>query len=326
MDWTTNVAVHESAGPDFTRERILASLARGEVDPALLYAGTRQTTLWLALHREVSPALQDASVISLYQQAFASAAGRFKGNVVHLVSLACGSGGKDLAAIQELRSSERAVIYTPADFSLEMVLTAQRAAADSFRGLQCTPLVCELLRCSVLPAILKGFDPSGAERLILFLGTVHNYWPPDILKSILYPLRSQDRLLLSANLAPAAEYEPALRRILAQYDNPPTRAWLWGALSELGLTENDGQLSFHLPAEDRLPSLKRVEARFEFTRPREIQVFESSRGFSPGDTLRVFHSHRFTPDHIRAFLAQVSLVVEQEWLAPEEGLFLCRRM
>jgi L-histidine Nalpha-methyltransferase len=325
MDWTTNVAVHESASPDFTRERILAALQRGELDPSLLYAGLRQTSLWTHLHDTLSPARTDSSVAGLYETAFGEIARNVCANVVHVVSLACGSGGKDVSCLRALRTDARATIYTPADISVEMVLTAQRIASRAFRGLQCTPLVCDLARCSVLPAILKQFDPSGTERLILFLGTIHNYWPSDILKSVLYPLRAQDQLLVGANLAPSENYNEHLTRILAQYDNPPTRAWLMGALSELGLMKEDGELYFRLADAEDKTKLGRIEARFRFSRVCEARVLTETVRFDKGSELRAFYSYRFTPDRLRAFLQDSGLEITSEWLSLEEGLFLCRR-
>jgi L-histidine Nalpha-methyltransferase len=325
MDWTTNVAVHESASPEFTRERILAALRRGELDPTLLYGGLRQTTLWTRLHELVSPARVDSAVLGLYENAFQQIASTMRGNVAHVVSLACGSGAKDRACLKALRSDTRAVIYTPADLSLEMVLGAHRAAAAELRGLQSTPLVCDLGRCSVLPAILKQFDPSGAERLILFLGTIHNYWPPEILKSVLYPLRAQDRLLIGANLAPAETYEESVSRILQQYDNAPTRAWLLGALSEAGMTEAEGELRFRLVDAEDGTKLRRIEAQFCFRVTREAQVLREGVKFEAGSSLRVFYSYRFTVERLRAFLNEAGLQITSEWLQPEEGLFLCRR-
>lgn len=324
MDWTTNVAVHESAGPGFTRERILAALRRGEVDASLLYAGLRQTTLWMALHHAVSPAQRDASVAALYDEAFADAARTVRGNVAHVISLACGDGSKDVRCLHALRSQDRAVLYTPADISLEMVLESARGATASIPGLQANPLVCDLLHCSVLPGILKSFDPSGAERLILFLGAIQNHSALESLKGILNAVRSQDRLLAGSNLAPARDYDAAMARILPQYDNPPTRAWLWGALSELGLHPKDGELRIEIAGGDE-GGLKRFEACFIFGQTTEVAVLSEKIAFEKGASLRVFYSQRFTPNSLREILRQAGLEVVGEWTAPEEGLFLCRR-
>jgi L-histidine N-alpha-methyltransferase len=324
---TTNITVHESSYPDFTRERMLEALKRRELPPLLLYAGLRQTVRWTALHHAVSPAQRDPEVTAIYAAAFQRIAEMTRANVAHVVSLACGDATKDIGCLKSLRQSGRTAIYTPADFSFEMVLTARRNSAHAIPGLQCTPLVCELAECSVLPGILKSLDPSGADRVILFLGTLHNYWPPEILRSLLYPLRSQDHLLISANLAPAENYDAALQKILPQYDNPLTRDWLLGALSELDLSVADGDLLFNTAASEEIRDLHRIEAAFLFSRARRISLFDATFEFPPGEKLRVFYSYRFTPTHIRAFLMDAGLNVVHESVtnSQEEGLFICRR-
>lgn len=323
----TQITVHESAFPEANRERIAAALGRREIDPALLYGGLGQTLRWTKLHQTFSPAKKDASCAVIYGEAFQRLAKVCRGNVAHVVSLACGDGTKDTRCLERLRGAERAVLYTPADLSVEMVLTAERTATAALRGLQTTPLVCDLPNCSALPALLKSFDPSGTERIILFLGTLHNFWPPEVLRSILYGLRSQDHLLLSANLAPAERYDEALATIHAQYDNALTRDWLLGALAELTIHPDDGELSFSLAPADALPGLKRIQADFLFAKKKELEFSGTRFFFEAGEKLRVFYSYRFTTDHVRTFLSDARLKVSDEWIAPsrEEGLFLCSR-
>jgi L-histidine Nalpha-methyltransferase len=327
MDWSSTVTVHESAFPDATRRRILDTLRKGEIDPAVIYQGLGQTLRWTALHRAYSPAKTDASCTALYEDAFRRAGELCKGDVAHVVSLACGDGTKDLQCLKLLRGAGRAAIYTPADISMEMVLTAERTVAGELPGVQSTPLVCDLAHCSVLPGILKSFDPSGAERIILFLGTIHNYWPPEVLRSILYPLRSQDQLLIGANLAPTPNYDRAVEQILGQYDNELTRQWLMGGLRELNIGAADGMLAFSLRAAESLPSLKRIQVDFVFGREKQIEFFGERIQFSAGSRVRVFFSYRFTREHIHGFLKQAGLEIRDEWIGAsgEEGLFLCKR-
>jgi uncharacterized SAM-dependent methyltransferase len=326
VDWTSNVAVHESAAPEFLREQVLAALRQGRVHPHLLYSGLRQASLWTALHHAISPAQQDESCAAIYAEAFASATSLIKGNVAHVVSLACGDGSKDARCLRQIRGSGRAAMYSPVDVSLDLALRAARHASREFRGLQPTPLICDLSRCSVLPAILKGFDPSGAERVVLFLGTIHNFWPPDILKAVSYPVRAQDQLLLSANLAPAGRYDAALEDIVKQYDNGPTREWLMGALSELRLGNGEGALAFTIESAS-VPELKRIEARFTLKKSCAVQLYGERVELGAGQQLVVFFSHRFTPMHIAAFAQGAGLAVAKSWIAAgeQEGLFLCRR-
>jgi uncharacterized SAM-dependent methyltransferase len=326
MDWTANVAVHESASPEFLREQILSALVQGRVHPHLLYSGLRQTGFWIALYQAFSPAKQDPECIEMYEAAFTRASKNIRGNVAHLVSLACGDGTKDVRCLEQIRASDRAALYTPVDISFEMVLRASRTAITTLRGLQSTPLICDLAHCSVLPAILKGFDPSGAERLLLFLGTIHNYWPPEILRSILYPLRSQDQLLISANLVPAETYEDSLREVLQQYDNKPTRRWLMGALSELGLSEADGELRIEI-GQSPLPTLKRIEAIFSLSQDRQIRIYDRHIELKRGQEFLVFYSHRFTVAQLRDFFTEAGLRIAETWTGGGgyEGLFLCQR-
>jgi uncharacterized SAM-dependent methyltransferase len=327
MDWTSQVTVHESAQPKVVRARILAALRRREVDPSLLYSGLRQTLRWIDLHHAVSPAHRESAITDLYENAFRRAAQLCRGNVIHVVSLACGDGTKDTRCLQLARESNRTVIYTPVDVSLDMVLAAEQTASAALRGLQTTPLICDLANCTVLPALIKNFDPSGAERIVLFLGTIHNFWPPEILRSVIYPVRSQDHLLIGANLAPAENYEGALEKILSQYNNEHTRHWLLGALSELNISPADGVLEFSLVPTEKLPNLKRIQADFVFSRAKQISFFSEEINFAAGEKLRVFYSYRFTPEHLRTFLSQSRLPTIEQWIAPnnEEGLFLCRR-
>ena len=327
MEWTVNVAVDRSAFPDRTRARILEGLRRKRVDAALLYSGWRQTEKWIALHRAVSPASGAGEVKELYSSAFNAIAAASAANVLHVIGLGCGDGAKDTDCVARIRDTGKAAIYSPCDISMEMVLTAQSNASSAIRGLQCTPLLFDLLECSTLPGIFKSFDPSGAERVVLFLGSLHNFDPVQALKAILYGVRATDTLVLSANLAPEAGYREALARILPQYDNPATREWLMGGLSELGLSNSDGQLNLALEESPASGDLKEIVAHFCFERQTAVRFGQEHFRFAAGEKLRLFSSTRFTKGWMRAFCQKAGLQVAGEFIAAseEEGVFVCRR-
>src|SRR5688500_11176011 len=104
MDRSSNVTVHESVYPGTTRQRIFQALTRGELDPALLYGGLGQTLRWIALHHARSPAKTDPALAALYDGAFRNSAELCRGNVVHVVGLACGDGTKDARCLELLRT------------------------------------------------------------------------------------------------------------------------------------------------------------------------------------------------------------------------------
>jgi L-histidine N-alpha-methyltransferase len=325
MDLVVNAAVHSSQFPERIKQDLLDSLRARDLKQKFHYETVKQAQQWLALHEAYSPARRDPGCVEIYAQAARESAGLMQENIVHVIGLGCGGGQKDTTVLSELRRSGKTVLYTPCDSSLQMVLVAQGHASRTLKGLQCQPLVCDLAGCSSLPAILKGFDPVGSERLITLFGVLHNFDPEDILPRIVNAVRSQDSLLISANLTPGKDYEAGLRTILPQYNNDLTREWLLTALLDLGIERNDGEMSVALVKSPA--GLGRIEGRFDFRRQREIKVYGESFHFKRGESIRVFISDRYTPEIVRKTMNEFGLSVTREWIASsgEEGVFLCNR-
>jgi hypothetical protein len=132
--------------------------------------------------------------------------------------------------------------------------------------------------------------------------------------------------LFSANLAPGADYAAGVQAILPQYDNALTRDWLMTFLLDLGVERSDGDLRFGVEEESAGSGLKKIVARFHFTRARQIQVESEQFAFLIGDVLQLFFSYRYTPARVRHALADGGLSVEAEWITQsgEEGVFLVK--
>jgi hypothetical protein len=137
-------------------------------------------------------------------------------------------------------------------------------------------------------------------------------------------VRPEDYLLLSANLAPGADYAAGVQRILPLYDNALTRDWLMTFLLDLGVQANDGELRFAIEDDPAGSGLKRVTACFRFARRREIQVDAQRFEFPAGESIRLFFSWRHTPALVRSLLAEHGLSVLDQWITKsgEEGVFL----
>ena len=73
--------------------------------------------------------------------------------------------------------------------------------------------------------------------------------------------------------------------------------------------------------------MKRIVAGFHFTRARRIEVYGEQFDFRAGETIRLFFSYRYMPEHVRKVLAHYGLEVRDQWIAKseEEGVFLCGR-
>src|SRR6202012_1064873 len=163
------------------------------------------------------------------------------------------------------------------------------------------------------------------SSLITFFGMIPNFEPDGILPKLAALVRKKDFLLFSANLAPGTDYAAGVKKILPQYDNALTHDWLLTLLLDLGIERSDGKLRFDI--EDGAMKLKRVIARFHFSRSREIVVHGEKFKFRRGDSIQVFFSYRYTPERVEKALARHGLKVQTQWLAQsgEEGVFLCRR-
>lgn len=325
MDTVAHVTVHESEFPGANANLLRDGLTRRDLSQKFLYQSPGQTARWLALHRSYSPAVLDPECVRIYEEAFSTAAAHSREPVSHVVSLGCGGGQKDVRLLLALRGAGKTVIYTPADTSLAMVLTAQSEATRTLRGLQCQPLVMDLPSCTTLPALLKTFDPAGSERVLGLFGVFHTFEPQDVLPRLTNSVRSQDLLLVSANLAPEGRYDQAMERILPQYDNELTKAWLMGALVELGFNRADGELKVAIESGEN--GLKRFVAGFELKSDRHLEVADQKFHFTAGEVIRLFFSYRYTPTAVKETLGRFELDVIESWISPsqEEGVFLCRR-
>jgi uncharacterized SAM-dependent methyltransferase len=336
MSSLVHVAIHASQFPEKVRCDLLESLRTRRVNHKFHYDSVKQTQQWLALHQAFSPSRTDADCAATYDRSFTAVAARIEARRVHLIGLGCGGGQKDTRLLKVLRDSGRETCYTPADVSTAMVLEARQTALAAVSEENCFPLVCDLGSAADMPKVLDalpafqgqaGRRPCFAARLITFFGMIPNFEPQVILPRLAGLMRPADCLLLSANLAPGADYAAGVQRILPFYENALTRDWLMTFLLDLGVEAKDGELRFAIEDDPAGSGLKCVTACFRFDRPREIRVETQRFLFPAGDSIRLFFSWRHTPVLVRASLSQHGLQVLDEWITQsgEEGVFLVSR-
>ncbi len=322
MPNVAQVGIHSSQFPDQVRDDLLNSLRNRSVNHKFHYDSVKQTQKWLALHQLYSPTRNDADCISIYEQSFEAAAAAMTLPQVHILGLGCGGGQKDTRLLKILARAGKQTSYTPCDVAAAMTLVARQAALEVVRADQCFPFACDLASAGDLPESLTVPPPT----LLTFFGMIPNFEPEQILPKLAALVRSEDRLLFSANLAPGNDYAAGVNQILPQYDNPPTREWLLTFLLDLGVERGDGELRFSI---EKVPAngLLRVVADFCFVQPRMICVEKNTFAFAAGDKIRLFFSYRHTPPRLRMLLEEHGLNVVEQWLAQsgEEGVFFCRR-
>jgi L-histidine Nalpha-methyltransferase len=327
MSSLVHVAIHASQFPENVRRDLLESLRTCRVNHKFHYDSVKQSQQWLALHQAFSPSRTDADCAATYDRSFAAVAARVDARRVHLVGLGCGGGQKDTRLLRLLQESGKQVFYTPSDVSTAMVLVARQAATAVVAPEVCSPLVCDLATADDLPQVLDALPVADAARLITFFGMIPNFEPQVILPRLAGLLRLKDQLLLSANLAPGADYAAGVQRILPLYDNALTRDWLMTFLLDLGVEAGDGQLRFVIEDDPAGSGVKRVAAWFRFARSREIEVDAQRFQFPAGESIRLFFSWRHTPALVRRLLGEHGLSVLDQWITKsgEEGVFLVAR-
>jgi uncharacterized SAM-dependent methyltransferase len=316
-----NIVIHRSQFPDAIRGDLLASLRARRVNHKFHYDSVKQTQKWLALHQAYSPTRNDADCVEIYKKAFEAAAEKNRAKQVHVIGLGCGGGQKDARLLKLLKSRGRKIFYTPCDVSTAMVLVARETALAVLPETNCFPFVCDLVTAGDLHKCLVTRHPS----LVTFFGMIPNFEPQEILPKLASLIRKDGFLLFSANLAPSGNYAAGVKKILPQYDNDLTRDWLMTFLLDLGVEKKDGELRFAM--EDGGFDLKRVVARFHFSRARQIKVDDERFKFRRGESIRLFFSYRYTPERVCKILPGHDLEVCGQWVAKseEEGVFLVHR-
>jgi SAM-dependent methyltransferase len=291
----------------------------------LLYQSDAQAVRWLAVHQACSPWVRDERCRRFYRDAFAELAARFAGRELGVLSLGCGSGEKDALLLAALRNAGASARYRPHDVSPALARAAA-AAAQPFATGVLTPVVAALGTDPALRRMFTGgFDPA-APLLTLMLGLSPNFLPAEFFACVA-AMAESGAVLLSANLAPGADYAAGLAAVLPQYDNSLTREWLEGALAELGLQPEHGTLAFGLSAPEELTGARSIVATCQLARDRELAILGERWTWRAGEVVRVFFSFRYTPALMAGALRRHGLRLEAQWLSPteDEGLFLARR-
>ena len=303
---------------------MLESLRSRAVNHKFHYDSVKQTQKWLALHQAYSPSRTDPDCAAIYNRSFEAAVKLLKGRRVEVVGLGCGGGQKDARLLQLLRRAGKEVFYTPCDVSTAMVLVAREATKALVDDRHCFPFVCDLATARDLPTILDEHKRPKTSRIITFFGMLPNFEPSVIMPILARLIRTDDILLMSANLAPGPDYGKGVRKILPLYDNAETRDWLVTFLFDLGVEKRDGTLNFSIEHGEQ--GLKRVQAVFKFLKPRTFRVEEEGFSFKAGEQIRLFFSYRHTPTLVNQITERSALVLMNAWItkSEEEGVFYCR--
>lgn len=313
-----DVRTHESADPDALRAGMQAALAARHIDNRFHYVGERSAAMWRELAAAHSPAHADEG-LAAYERAARAAIDLAPPGPVHVIGVGCGDGVKEQRLLGALASAGRTgTTATAVDVSVPLVTAAARAMG-AVPGVAATGAVAvDITAVHDLSPLVPRI--GGATRLVTLFGVISTLGP-EALAPALSLVGPGDVLLVSANLLPDA---PGARdAVMAQYDNPPTRAWLQAVLDDLGIADA-GPIAFRWADGDgaRLIVGEVTPAVAVLARVDDLEV-----PMPAGAPIRVLESFRHSPAELDALmrgadLGDVCLEVSPDG---EEGVAVGRR-
>ena len=221
--------------------------------------------------------------------------------------LGCGEGSKDVVALSKLADAGARLSYVGVDYSqplLELALGAARPFASEVEG-------CKLDIFD--DSHLSTLRPEGPPCIFATLGnTLGAFGPHDFPRRLRSLMRPQDRALYDGEVF-------AGESTLRGYDNPQNRRFAWGPLTALGITENDGDLTFE--ARDRNNGLYEVAKYFVARRPFELRFGGQSFPLREGEKIRMSSSIKYARDAFFECLAAGGFQLEHH-AASGDGNFL----
>jgi hypothetical protein len=277
------------------------SLRANELKPKLLYVTPRQTELWRQVFLKHSPIHGNPEFARIYNEAFARVAeiAPMRG---WLVGLGCGTGLKERELCVRLKERGKEVLASAIDVSLDLVVQSTEAMARAGARAMGS-LVCDLAHVEYL---VRWLDETGvdAPRIFTFFGLVPNFDPTLVTRIFRALLRPGDQMLVSAHLVQVgdgADLSAAMLKVLPQYDNPETLAWLAGALEEWKLEDLVDAPQMKIGEIEGVPAFI-GSATWKTSEP----FMKWGQRFSPtaDKPLRLFHSLRYTPELFEDFLRQ----------------------
>ena len=291
------ITIHPSMANIDLEDVLASSLRANRLDPKLLYVTPRQAELWREVSLKHSPIHANPEFTRIYREASARIVEEMRAEKIHLVGLGPGTGRKEaeLASLLQAHGSE--VRFTAIDVSRDLVEEASKRVAATGASAD-RHLVCDLAE---LDEIKHWLDADGLEtpRLFTFFGIVPNLEPKFVAKMLRELLRPGDLLLASVHLAPVSEgigIDAAMNKIVSQYDNAETLAWLGEAMEQWKLNARMQAPRIVMDWQGEIPCL------------RGLAFWNSSHA-----TFQLFYSLRYTPALFEELLRHAA--VQGEMLA-----------
>jgi hypothetical protein len=248
--------------------------------------------MWLALSRD--PA--NESLRQCWQsvaEKITPVVEHFKGPV-STISFGAGDGFTDRLLLVEMQKNGREVKYFPVDASQALLETACAAAED--QEIETLGMKADI--SSPVHLVLAS-DASESPKLLLVAGnTVGSFDPLDQIRHIAQCMHPGDRLIIDCEIY----NEAALERT----KSPAMQQFAFAPLASIGITKEDGEVTFEVKRDERHEGLYLVARRFRADHDIHATVSGKEIVLERGERLSMNFSYLYTR---RAF----------RWLLEEHG-------
>ncbi len=314
-----DVCVHRSVHPAVVAAELRDGLAGGELATRQHYLSLRQARLWRDLAAAISPARDEGDGMQAYGAVNSLIGEHFDGRDVHLIGLGCADGAKERRLLEALPPGG-AVSVTPVDVSLPLLQVAADALSGAGGALLRQPVLCDLtLAAADLPQMIG--EAAGA-RVITLYGMLASIDAFPAIAAALALLRPGDLLAVSANLL--ADEASAMERVAAQYDNQPTREWLWSLCEDAGIDRAQAAITVGALEDPGAGAQAAIGAWLEPAVDLNLELDAGAVSLTAGQPIRLLRSARHTPAGLSSIISAAGLELLALEVSPsgEEGVAL----
>lgn len=282
------------------------ALFASAIPNSLHYETPRQSQLWQAVARLYAPEVEP-----VYREIFEPVLDwASDGDPIHVIGLGAGGARKEAWLIENLYGAR----FTPVDISGTLALLSAQHVMPLVPE-KPRPVVADLLEFPDLADWLDTWDGRRAPRLYTAFGLTPNSLPSQLLPILRGYLRPRDQLLVSANLMPDGQ----INRVLPEYGNLETLAWISQILTDWGLREKLTEPRFRVGAlEEQAAIVAESQWKDDVRFPWENSLFSAEAG----KPLRLFFSLRFTPESFAALLTAHGFQILAAATSDCEGVWL----
>jgi uncharacterized SAM-dependent methyltransferase len=232
------------------------------------------------------------------------------GAVVPAISFGAGEGLTDRLVLAPLQKSKREVKYFPVDASQSLLEGACAAAED--QEIETLGIKADI--SSPVHLVLAS-DASESPKLFLVAGnTVGSFDPLDQIRHIAQCMHEGDRLIIDG-----AIYE---ERTADGAKSPALQNFAFAPLASVGITKEDGEISFELKRDERRDGMYLLARRFRAGRDMHAIVSGHEIVIERGERLSMNLSYQYTRPAFRWLLERQGGLKVLDEIPSADGRFV----